>query len=463
MEEYAAKATSELPPDMPSEVKDFVGFLRAHPKYRDANFLWADISKGHEISKRDFPDAVHFLLGLFQKQGRRQESQRSTLERNSCRNADELFSILDVEMSGGIGLHELIPQSGERWEDAHSSTTSFKIPLKFLQHITVGPFAGSGDASSSVVGFRVLPEFEDSVEWRRLKRALQPDWEPFHGSEQVLVTVNPEHLQMWQECIRNCGMDTRQESIRFYKGSVCDHPQLDGVYMRAEQGLQTWADGRVYRGEWENHTYSGYGALYATSSDEQREDSESRAIYVGNWQDGKRHGHGVFRWEQHLSSSTLLSFGAQAGSSVRKVYEGNFRYDLFRGYGVMRLESASPGLPGTFRQPGLDAGKVLLPNLEPERIVSFEGEWDSDWLETDTQARNSDHTYRHHHPLWRDGRAHRDLRLQEVNLAHLRKKDQKFVRYFGPDGAGVQSSGDPMPDLAVAFYQKKGGDALHMK
>eukprot|EP00439_Symbiodinium_sp_Y106_P031088 s3498_g3.t1 len=69
--------------------------------------------------------------------------------------------------------------------------------------------------------------------------------------------------------------------------------------------------------------------------------------------------------------------------------------------------------------------------------------------------------YENLHPM-RDGRAQRDLKLNEVNSAHMKKKDQKFTRYFGPDPLGVQAAGDPLPDLALAFYQTKAGDAKHM-
>ena len=36
-------------------------------------------------------------------------------------------------------------------------------------------------------------------------------------------------------------------------------------------------------------------------------------------------------------------------------------------------------------------------------------------------------------------------------------------RYFATDPMGVQAAGDPLPDLALAYYQQRGMDAHHMK
>lgn len=459
--ELVQKRDDELPKDMPEEVKEFVKFVRAHPKYRDEEQLWADLSEGFEIKKEEFVEAAKVLLLKFNAM----QSLAGGETLDTAAKGELLFSKLDAQMSGGIGLHELIPMAGDKPEDAESSLAKFKLPLKFIKEIRIDAAkAGAGGGEDRLtVRFQVLPEFEMSPEWRVLKKALQPDWEPIHGFEYIQVAMLPEFLEMWKQVIKDCGMDTAQEWVRFYQGRIMDHPQLDGVYMRQGTGLQRWTDGKTYVGEWENHVYHGPGALYNSFEESQldQETRDAKAIYTGNWQDGKRHGHGTLRWEQDNSDRQRRGFGDRQFSGVTKVYEGNFRYDLFDGYGVMRLEKAVAQSLRTLERTNLSPGKVPFPNFDPLYITSFEGEWDSDWLTTDTEARKFSPLYENLHPM-RDGRAQRDLKLNEVNSAHMKKKDQKFTRYFGPDPLGVQAAGDPLPDLALAFYQTKAGDAKHM-
>ncbi|OLP75129.1 hypothetical protein AK812_SmicGene45124 [Symbiodinium microadriaticum] len=100
--ELVQKRDDELPKDMPDEVKEFVKFVRAHPKYRDEEQLPGEL----------------------------------------------LFSKLDAQMSGGIGLHELIPMAGDKPEDAESSLAKFKLPLKFIKEIRIDAAkAGAGPVS----------------------------------------------------------------------------------------------------------------------------------------------------------------------------------------------------------------------------------------------------------------------------------------------------------------------------
>ena len=138
---------------------------------------------------------------------------------------------------------------------------------------------------------------EERPEWTAFRLALNPDWEPQHSNEFVTVAMLPAYFELWRQVIRDCQMDSPQEFIRFYDGAYEEHPHLDGVYVRQGQGVQRWMDGRVYEGEWVRHVYEGRGKLYDTPQ-EYKENQEPS--YEGQWQLGRRHGDGIFRWEQDV-------------------------------------------------------------------------------------------------------------------------------------------------------------------
>eukprot|EP00438_Fugacium_kawagutii_P014140 Skav221295 [mRNA] locus=scaffold1920:127584:135311:- [translate_table: standard] len=123
--------------------------------------------------------------------------------------------------------------------------------------------------------------------------------------------------------------------------------------------------------------------------------SEVKPIYIGSWKRavardvglGKRHGFGIMRWEQDNSDRHRKTFGDRQFSGVRKIYEGEFQHDLFHGEGKMRLEKAVAQSLRTMDHQGMSPGRVPLPNLDPGYILSFEGQWESDWYETDLEAR----------------------------------------------------------------------------
>lgn len=446
------------------EMKEFMVFLKNHPRWGDVEQFWADLSEGFEIEREEFVDASQLLLARFTKQqqmARAMDAHMSTEQR-----CEKVFSQLDVQMSGGIGLNELIPMSGERMEDADSNLAKFKIPLNYIKEIRIDAArtSGAGEEQRQTVRFQVQPDFENSPEWRLVKKGLSPDWEPNTNFEYLQVAMVPQYLDMWKQVIKDCGMDTVQEFIRFYQGSTMEHPKLDGVYMRSGQGTQRWPDGKTYQGAWDNHVYEGEGMLY---NDYEDMASEVKSIYTGSWKHGKRHGFGIMRWEQDNSDRARKTFGDRQFSGVRKIYEGEFMYDLFHGEGKMRLEKAVAQSLRTMDHQGLSPGRVPLPNMDPGYILSFDGQWEADWYMTDEEAREISPLYDNLHQKVEDelGRmvGQRDLKFDTLTKLEMQKNDQRFARYFSLDPMDVQSAGDPLPDLALAYYQSKGGDANHMK
>ena len=59
-------------------------------------------------------------------------------------------------MSGGIGLQELIPMSGDRIEDAASNLAKFKIPLNYIKEIRMdaAKTSGTGEEQRQTVRFQ---------------------------------------------------------------------------------------------------------------------------------------------------------------------------------------------------------------------------------------------------------------------------------------------------------------------
>jgi len=448
------------------EMKEFVKFLKVHPAWAKPEFFWAELSEGFEITLEDFTRDSMLLLQRFTKQ---QEMAHAADAGMSVKDrCAKVFAQLDVQMSGGVGLNELIPMSGEDKKAAASNLAKFTVPLNFIKEIRIDKArtSGAGEEERQTVRFQVHPDFENSAEWKKVKKGLSPDWEPNHNFEYLQVAMVPQYLDMWKQVISDCGMDTIQEFVRFYNGSTLEHPVLDGVYMRHGEGTQRWPDGKTYKGYWENHVYEGPGKLF---NDYEDMANNVNAIYDGEWKNGKRHGEGVLRWEQDNSDRARKTFGDRQFSGVRKIYEGQFQYDCFHGQGKMKLEKAVSQSLRTMDRQGLSPGRVPLPNMDPSYILSFDGLWESDWTKTDAEAREISPLYENLHPKMPDDhsdemKAHRELKLDTVtkvermqNLPHMR-----FARYFPLDPMEVQAAGDPLPDLALAYYQSKGGDANHM-
>lgn len=59
-------------------------------------------------------------------------------------------------------------------------------------------------------------------------------------------------------------------------------------------GVCTWNDGKVYKGEWKNDLFEGQGILTQYSR-------YGKVEYQGQFKGGLREGHGVFRWPDKSS------------------------------------------------------------------------------------------------------------------------------------------------------------------
>jgi len=234
-----------------------------------------------------------------------------------------------------------------------------------------------------------------------------------------------------------CGRPQHNRAIKMYFGTVEEHPHLHGLCMRQGEGKQRWADGRVYSGQWQNHCYHGEGAIWHTEAD--YVGGLAHAYYHGQWCRGKRHGYGVFRFQQ-------LSRG---GERKAKVYDGQFENDVFSGRGRLRVGHAAPELDSPAY-----ISRVPPPRLQTERMLSFEGRFILDPEEAYRELHKSEPRWLQMHPLAKD-----DLRLETLTEDDRRAGTQLFEYYFGGcKDDRMQEEGGPMPDLALAYYALEGKD-----
>eukprot|EP00929_Paragymnodinium_shiwhaense_P013631 TRINITY_DN121473_c0_g1_i1.p1 TRINITY_DN121473_c0_g1~~TRINITY_DN121473_c0_g1_i1.p1 ORF type:complete len:2646 (+),score=729.13 TRINITY_DN121473_c0_g1_i1:454-7938(+) len=434
-------------------LKEFKNFLNAHPEFKDSENMWARLSRGLEIEIADFTKAARTLMMKF--------IDKAVTGMSPEEKAKRVFQQLDVQMSGGISLGELIPSSGPLLEDVNRSLLRFNVPLAYLSELKLDPRQTFGVEKNKALKLTCNPQFCTSPEWSALRLALDPDWKANPHSENIVVCMRPEYFDLWMKIITESQMHTAQESVRFYDGAYQEHTTLRGTYMRDGLGVQRWANGQLYSGTWKHHVYNGEGALYASA----RNVESQTPLYDGNWRLGKRHGEGSMHWEQEThdkgtSEKASMLFGIKPKGGIGKVYEGQFRDDLFHGRGRLQMERAvAQQLPS--RQP-VKAGKkaIPFPTVDPSLMQYFNGTFESHWDQVDKYMRETDPLYEKNFP-----EPMLDLNLQNLDKDAIKPYHadyKKYETYLGMDGQ-VQKAGPPMYDLAQAFYRKRNADMTHMK
>lgn len=69
----------------------------------------------------------------------------------------------------------------------------------------------------------------------------------------------------------------------FYEGDFKDDKLEGNVWETLKQGVFTWTEQKIYRGEWKNNTLTGFGVY-----------SQPGKIYKGYFFDDKKHGYGIY-------------------------------------------------------------------------------------------------------------------------------------------------------------------------
>jgi hypothetical protein len=202
-----------------------------------------------------------------------------------------VFELLDAVVDGNVSLKELMPPETK---DPTNPIRTFNIPLQLLKEVRPLP---SRKANRACLRFSASTQGEKSAQWKKLKRALDPEWMMATGSESIQIQLDQAEFAIWSQVLEDCDMKRPQQFIRFYEGDIEVHPQIDHFYMREGQGQQRWTNGQFYTGNWRNHVYDGHGQLF--ESREAYEDHRD-PVYDGEWQKGKRHGRGKLRFQQDI-------------------------------------------------------------------------------------------------------------------------------------------------------------------
>jgi len=434
----------------------FRDWLMDHPIYHDFSLMWADLSDDLEIGIDDFAEAIKTDMNKFV--AGKDSDKIPRLER-----AKQMFADLDVQFSGGISLRELMPSStGTSIAEATESIVQFKIPLRYIKEIREEGHKKAGDGSKSL-RFILNPQYENTGEWRAFRLALNPDWEVMPNNESIAIRMSQNFYDLWHQVIQECEMKVPQEFIRYYDGEAEDHPVISGTYMRHGMGIQRWGDGRVFKGNFMHHLYDGHGALYASADDYAM---DRMPLYDGEWSEGKRHGRGMLQWEQetHEAGADTKSKATKSGHTIgiHKVYNGEFRDDLFHGQGRLYMGKAQPAR-ATAKKPR--PGYVSAGRIKPESLVSFEGTFESSWEKVDAQMRKENETYKKDSAVLtnEDGEPVKCFDLQKLTKLDKHKNKPKYKEFFGLDAKKVQRAGQPLPDLAMAFYRQRNRDTMHIK
>jgi len=402
--------------------------------------------------------------------------------------AEFIFSNLDLNMSGSITRPELVPASGDQIEHVDQSMVKFSIPRSHIDSlIRVQSLPSQED--HQVIKLKVNPNFALKGPWTSLRKALNPDWECDQPEqEEVKFMMLPIFYKVWRSVIKECHMDVPQNWVRFYDGGYMEHPYISGTYMRSGEGIQRWASGQIYVGNWKDHLYHGMGTLWAKIIDyethslpnKERMVADPVPIYRGNWQAGHRHGHGTLHWEQdrHDQKPNSTS-GRETTHGIPRIYTGQFENGLFSGKGVLTLKDATPQvLPRTNRNSS--RWQVPPPQMQPWQMLKFDGEFHSNWNETLRKVKEEnlapEFIQSHEVDFPQDGEGAEAERTPLLSLQQLyeiegeekgKVMEKKIRKYLGLTSKDEnQRSGCQVPDLGLAFYSLRlnrvPADCLHI-
>lgn len=111
-------------------------------------------------------------------------------------------------------------------------------------------------------------------------------------------------------------------------------------------GIQINPDNTKYEGDWEDDTYTGRGTLWIKKTKKISDNGSYVRQYVGSWYRNKRHGQGIFyydngeiyrgEWENNLRCGQG-KFESKNGD----IYNGNYYNDMKHGHGIMSYSNGN--------------------------------------------------------------------------------------------------------------------------
>uniref|UniRef100_A0A8C2BMX5 Alsin Rho guanine nucleotide exchange factor ALS2 b n=1 Tax=Cyprinus carpio TaxID=7962 RepID=A0A8C2BMX5_CYPCA len=199
---------------------------------------------------------------------------------------------------------------------------------------------------------------------------------------------------------------SRTASYTFYKDSRLKEATYEGRWVSGKphgQGVVKWPDGRMYTGTFKNGLEDGFGDYVVPNKN-----LNSCDHYQGQWKDGKMHGFGTFRYASgeiyegsfldNMRHGHGMLRSGKLSSTSPSVFIGQWQNDKKSGYGVfdditrgekymgMWLDDQRQGngvvvtqfglyYEGAFNNNKMMGTGVLL----SEDDTTFEGEFSEDW------------------------------------------------------------------------------------
>uniref|UniRef100_A0A8C1NLN9 Alsin Rho guanine nucleotide exchange factor ALS2 b n=1 Tax=Cyprinus carpio TaxID=7962 RepID=A0A8C1NLN9_CYPCA len=199
---------------------------------------------------------------------------------------------------------------------------------------------------------------------------------------------------------------SRTASYTFYKDSRLKEATYEGRWVSGKphgQGVVKWPDGRMYTGTFKNGLEDGFGDYVVPNKN-----LNSCDHYQGQWKDGKMHGFGTFRYASgeiyegsfldNMRHGHGMLRSGKLNSTSPSVFIGQWQNDKKSGYGVfdditrgekymgMWLDDQRQGngvvvtqfglyYEGAFNNNKMMGTGVLL----SEDDTTFEGEFSEDW------------------------------------------------------------------------------------
>eukprot|EP01083_Nonionella_stella_P092048 257518_1 len=141
------------------------------------------------------------------------------------------------------------------------------------------------------------------------------------GSEKLLTQLRRQHVsdssaahtQLWKLNDTKSLKEGSRKGIYWVKQKQEDFVTRN-FRLSKESYKKKWQTGSTYTGDWLNNQMHGYGTKIWPNGNK----------YEGEWSMGLRHGHGTF-W---------VKVKDENGEKLRKIYTGNWTYDLKEGMGA---------------------------------------------------------------------------------------------------------------------------------
>ena len=142
-----------------------------------------------------------------------------------------------------------------------------------------------------------------------------------------------------------------------YRNADHEKPSMNGIFTKGRlygQGRIDFADGGVYEGLFKDGKRSGQGRMNYVMTSENDPRGRETAEYTGEWRYNLRHGQGEMIWKSdgsrfegkwHMDRRVngTLKLGNNAGNCGASAYIGDFRDDLFHGFGKLILNDSNTG------------------------------------------------------------------------------------------------------------------------